>query len=109
MLQRENPKQQKRENENKEFVDVLLHNTTEGMLLPFKFRTSWDSKFLIDRVSNIEPAASMKAGGQGMKYTCEVSIATEDDRIYTFQIDLYHDGDFWFVEHEQLSVLLSCA
>lgn len=109
MLQRENPKQQKRENDEKVYVEVLLHNTLEGFLLPFKFKTDHDDKFYIDKVINIEQAASLKAGGQGMRYSCQVVINTEDDHIFECRIDLYHDGDFWFVEQEQLSQLLSCA
>ena len=109
MLRRENPKQQKRENEQKVYVEVLLHNTMDGLLLPFKFKTDWDDKFFIDKVVNIEPAASFKAGGQGIRYTCQVVVLSTDDHIFAHAIDLYHDGDFWFVEYEQLCTLVSCA
>ena len=109
MLQRENPKQQKRECDEKVYVEVLLHCTYDGFLFPFKFQTEHGDKFYVDRVINIEQAASLKAGGQGMRYSCQVVVSTEDDHIYECRIDLYHDGDFWFVEREQLQALLSCA
>ena len=91
------------------YVEVLLHNTLDGYLLPFKFKTEHGDKFYVDKVINIEQAASLKAGGQGMRYACQVVVHTEDDYIYECRIDLYHDGDFWFVELEQLIALISCA
>ena len=109
MLQREHPKQIRRENDQKEILDVLLENTGDGFLLPFKFRTEHGEKFLIDKVINIEPAASLEAGCQGMRYTCRVSIMNEDDRLFEHEIDLYHDGDFWCMEKAQLSALVSCG
>ena len=109
MLQRENPKQQRRENDQKVYVEVLIYATLDGVLLPFKMQTEHGDRYCIDKVVNIEPAASLKAGGQGMRYVCRVVIVTEDDQIYERSIDLYHDGDFWFVEQEQLAVLVGCA
>ena len=48
--------------------------------------------FRIDRVLDVRQAASRKAGGQGIRYVCEVegSIAV-----------LFHDEPYWFIEQEE--------
>ena len=46
----------------------------------------------IDRILDVRQAASLKAGGQGIRYVCEVegSIAV-----------LFHDEPYWFIEREE--------
>ena len=46
-------------------------------------------KFPIDRVMDVRQAASLKAGGQGMRYTC---------RIAGKEVYLFCDEGKWFLE-----------
>ena len=44
---------------------------------------------VIDRGMDVRLAPALKAGGQGVRYTCRVGQSL----VY-----LFHDRDFWFVE-----------
>ncbi|WP_330601097.1 hypothetical protein [Caproicibacter fermentans] len=46
----------------------------------------------IDRVLDVRPAASLKAGGAGIRYTC---------RIQGREKYLWREQDRWFVESKQ--------
>ncbi|HBQ64525.1 MAG TPA: hypothetical protein DD727_06315 [Clostridiales bacterium] len=48
-----------------------------------------DRRLSIDRVLDIRPAPSLKAGGQGMRYTC---------KIYGQSRFLWLEDGRWFVE-----------
>ena len=45
--------------------------------------------FAIDRILDIRRAASLKAGGMGMRYTC---------RICGKVVNLFNDENCWFME-----------
>ena len=53
------------------------------------FRTEDGPAVRIDRILDEREAPSLKAGGQGMRYTCQV----EGGLIY-----LFHDDLYWFIE-----------
>lgn len=55
----------------KRYVEVFAKFDTEGTIMPFAVKIG-DEKFEIDRVRDIRPAASLKSGGVGIRYTCSV-------------------------------------
>ena len=75
--------------EHKEYVKVRADFLPDGRIVPLMFKTEDGPKFLIDRVLDIRQAPALKAGGQGVRYTCRVG----ENVIY-----LFHDRDYWFVE-----------
>ncbi|MBS5518263.1 MAG: hypothetical protein KHX17_06955 [Clostridiales bacterium] len=48
--------------------------------------------FTIDKVLDVRPAASLKAGGQGVRYTCRI----RDRETY-----LFYENPRWFVERRR--------
>ena len=53
----------------KVYVEVVPSFREDGLLLPREIVWEDERHFEIDRVSDVMPAASMKAGGQGDRYT----------------------------------------
>lgn len=109
MLCRENPRQKKRENPEKMYVEVILFCNVNGIVEPIRFRTEEGDTFKVSKVKYSHAAASQKAGGAGTKYCCAVDVTNGDGLVFSLEADLYHDGDFWFVEREQIVALLSCG
>jgi hypothetical protein len=72
----------------KVFVDVIAQ-FTNGSIIPLSFKWSDGQIYEIDRVLNICPGASLKVGGQGIKYTC---------RIMGKEVPLFLEDDQWFME-----------
>ncbi len=73
----------------KTFVCVKAYFNTQGVIIPETVLWEDGRRFEIDRVTDIRPAASLKAGGCGIRYTC---------RIKGVETYLYLDGTKWFVE-----------
>jgi hypothetical protein len=73
----------------KVFVKILVEFNAEGMMRPLKI--TWDDgrEFDIDRVLDARQAASLQAGGAGMRYTCVI----RGKSVY-----LYYDAPRWFME-----------
>lgn len=72
----------------KTYVEVTARFTEEGKILPLKILD--DGKiYKIDRVLDICRAASLKAGGAGIRYTCRI----EGKESY-----LFLEENRWFVE-----------
>ena len=74
-------------NENKIYVDVNATFTKDGMLLPKSFVWEDGVEYEISKVKDIRRAASLKAGGAGMRYTCVV----DGKEVYLF----YEDNNMW--------------
>lgn len=53
----------------KVYVDVNVRFREDGVMLPREIIWEDGSRYEIDRVTKICPAASMKVGGQGDRYT----------------------------------------
>lgn len=79
----------RRESEYKIYVKVRADFDFDGKLRPLMLRTEDGAPQRIDRVLDVRPAASLKAGGQGIRYTCRV-----DGRI----LYLFYEEPYWFVE-----------
>jgi len=73
----------------KKFVDVTARFSASGKIKPLNI--IWDDGrvYEIDRVDDIHRAASLKAGGIGLRFTC---------MIRNKQIYLFMDENIWFME-----------
>jgi len=78
-----------RKNPNKIYVKVRADHLLDGSVRPIKFRAEDGPALRIDRVMDVREAPSLKAGGQGIRYTCQV----EDRQLY-----LFYDEPYWFIE-----------
>lgn len=76
-------------NYKKRYVDVVAKFDTDGKILPVKVIWCDGSVFFIDRVLDIRRAASLKAGGAGIRYTC---------RINGKETYIFLEENRWFVE-----------
>lgn len=73
----------------KVFVDVIAEFTKEGELRPISFIWNDGTRYNIDKVYEYKKAASLKAGGHGIRYKCKVMGK---------DIFLYLEEDRWFIE-----------
>lgn len=76
----------------KQYVSVTAKFDSDGNILPI--RINWDDgrSFDIDRITDIRYAASLKAGGAGIRYTC---------RIKQTENHLYLEDNRWFINNEK--------
>ena len=75
---------------NKVYVDVTAEFSKEGSLVPKSFRWEDGEVYEIERVKDVRRAASLKAGGVGMRYTC--IIGGQEKHLF------YEDNNMWFME-----------
>ena len=76
----------------KRYVDVIARFYADGKLIPLAIWWTDGEMYEIDRVLDVRPAASLKAGGAGMRYTC---------RIQGHEKYLWLEENRWFVEAKQ--------
>ncbi len=74
---------------SKVFVEVIAKFTKDGGKIPLTVVWEDGRRFDVDRVTDIRRAASLKAGGQGIRYRC---------RIKGKETYLWLEDDTWFVE-----------
>lgn len=74
---------------NKVLVSILAVHQLDGTIIPKQILWDDGRKFDVDRVTDMRQAASLKSGGQGMRYSCE---------IMGVPMFLFHDEVQWFVE-----------
>ncbi len=93
----------RRESATKEYVNVICACwAADGRIEPLKFqRVSDGSVVFIERVKDVRRAASLRAGGQGMRYACQV---INDQTGLVGEVMLFHDGDYWFIEKPDINV-----
>ena len=74
----------------KQYVSVTAKFDPDGNIVPL--RIHWDDGryFDIDRVTDVRFAASLKAGGAGIRYTC---------RIRSNERYLFLEENRWFIEN----------
>lgn len=75
--------------ETKTFVEVNALFDKNGRLIPKEIIWEDGRVFQIDKILDVRRAASLKAGGQGIRYTC---------RIKNRQTYLFYEEPKWFVE-----------
>ena len=80
-----------RENPAKIYVSVRADHLLNGRIRPLMFRAKDGPVVRIDRILDEREVPSLKAGGQGMRYTC---------RVGEKQLYLFHDDVYWFIEAE---------
>lgn len=73
----------------KVYVEVTVKIDTEGEITPISVTWEDGTIYEIDRILDIKRAASTKAGGIGIRYTC---------RILNQESYLYYENPKWFVE-----------
>ena len=73
----------------KVFVSVLAEHDPTGQIKPLSITWEDGRVFEIDRVIDVRQAASLKAGGLGIRYTC---------RICGKETYLFDEEGRWFVE-----------
>lgn len=56
----------------KQYINVTAQFDEEGNITPLYITWEDGRKFPIDRVTDIRRAASLKAGGAGIRYTCRI-------------------------------------
>ncbi|MGI6092071.1 MAG: hypothetical protein GX348_09075 [Veillonellaceae bacterium] len=73
----------------KAYVQIIAKHDLNGYTQPLVL--IWDDgrRFSIDRVLDVRMMASLKAGGQGIRYSC---------RICGKQVNLFCDEGKWFIE-----------
>lgn len=76
-------------NVRKHYVDILVYFQADGKKIPKIIFWNKEKKFRIDKVLDVRPAASRKAGGQGDRYLCLIN-GTEHV--------IYFEDPAWFVE-----------
>lgn len=87
----------------KVYVDVLAGFTSDGEMLPMEITWEDGRRYEIDHITDIRQAASMKAGGQGDRYT--VWIQGKQSYLY-FERSCSLTGNHigrWFVERKVYS------
>ena len=77
--------------EHKVYVEVTAHFDLEGNITPLSVIWEDGRIFEIDRVLDARRAASLKAGGVGIRYLC---------KILGKESYLFYEGPRWFVERK---------
>ncbi len=73
----------------KVYVDMTVNYTKEGEIFPLSFIWEDETRYIIDRVFDNKRVASLKVGGQGIRYRCRIM----GKEVYVF----LEDGR-WFIE-----------
>ena len=76
----------------KVFVEVTARFDAEGKITPLSLLWEDGTVYEIDRVLDVRRAASLKAGGMGIRYTV---------RINGKQSYLFYEEPRWFVEAKE--------
>lgn len=73
----------------KVFVEVIAKCDIDGKIFPLSVLWNDGRRFTVDRILDIRPAASLKAGGTGTRYLI---------RIGKNETHLFLESGRWFVE-----------
>ena len=79
------------ENPNKVYISVTVLYYDSGGFIPIAIIWEDDREYWINKVIDIRRAASLKAGGTGIRYTCRM----EGKEVY-----LFFEDDRWFMERK---------
>lgn len=72
------------------YVDVNARFSKDGQMIPTSFIWKDGHTYEIQRIKDVRRAASLRAGGVGMRYTC--IIDGKESHLF------YEDNNMWFVE-----------
>ena len=73
----------------KQYVDVICVHYKNGRVWPVCILWEDGMKYPIDEIRDVRPAASLKNGGSGLRYTCRFGASWRH---------LFLDDDKWFIE-----------
>ena len=73
----------------KKYVEVTARFDTDGRVFPLIILWEDGPAYFIDKILDVRPAASLKAGGAGIRYTCRINMV---ERF------LFLEESRWFVE-----------
>ena len=76
----------------KKYVEVTAKFDVDGTVVPLEIQWEDDTKFEIDRILDIRRAASLKAGGAGIRYICRIRGRVKY---------LWLEESRWFVEAKE--------
>lgn len=79
------------ERRQKRYVEVVTRTGVDGRVMPLSILWEDGRSFEIDRVTDVRRAASLKVGGTGIRYICEI----QGRRTF-----LYFEDPLWFVEEK---------
>lgn len=79
---------------------VVAHFTFDKKVLPIKIKSEDGATFTVDKVLDVRPAASLKAGGSGIRYICDCTTYQDGDEIPVSRFILFRDEDEWYSEVE---------
>ena len=79
------------ERRQKRYVEVVARTGTDGRVMPLSIIWEDGRCFDVDCVTDVRRAASLKVGGSGVRYICEIRGTR------TF---LYFEDPLWFVEEK---------
>ncbi len=86
-------KEHRYDNKDKIYIRVAAVFHEDGRLRPVSFLADGGHKIRIDRILDIRPAASLKAGGLGIRYRCVADGRT---------LHLFYEEDRWFMERGEM-------
>lgn len=73
----------------KVYVDVIVRYRPDGEIIPLAIWWDEGKLYKIDKIVDVRPAASLKAGGAGIRYICKIGLA---ERY------LFLEENKWFIE-----------
>jgi hypothetical protein len=83
------------ENDHKVYVEVNENRLTDGRLIPLSFVWEDGNRYEVDKVIDTRHAASLKAGGAGLRYT----VMVRNRQTYMF-LEEDRAGAKWFMERK---------
>lgn len=78
---------QNHEHSGKVYIPVWAYYNSRGEIKPLAIKMG-DEYFKVDRILDVRPAASRKAGGAGIRYVCRI-----ESQIF----ELYLEENRWFI------------
>lgn len=76
----------------KQYISVTAQFDSDGNILPLKIHWDDGRTFEIDRITDVRYAASLKAGGAGIRYTCRIK------QVLKY---IYLEENRWFIENDK--------
>lgn len=76
----------------KQYVDVICLHDSQGYVKPLTVIWKNGMRYAVDKIMQVVPAASLKSGGVGIRYTCRIQ------NQYRY---LFLEDNKWFVEKMQ--------
>lgn len=74
----------------KVYVNVMVEFTKDGKVIPRSFIWKDGQTYEIQRIKDVRRAASLKAGGVGVRYTCIIN--GRESHLF------YEENNLWFLE-----------